>query len=114
MIRQIGKFLIKSLAETKNKKLRTKKGQIDFPRTIRASMKYEGTPYELIKMSRDVRVRQNKPTIYFLIDTSGSQDAGAYFSACMVYAISSALKDVNINIYTGADSNTGLANCIPD
>lgn len=114
MIKQIGGFLIKSLDETKNKKIRTKKGQIDFPRTIKSSMKYEGTPYELIKRSKDMRIRKNKPKIYFLIDTSGSQSAGTYFSVCITYAIASALKDVDMVIYTAADTSTNISGCIPD
>lgn len=102
MLKLINKFMITSLKETTRPKIRTRKGQIDFSRTIRASMQYEGTPYELKRKSKVVRMRQVQPKIYFILDTSGSQSHAIYLSVALIYGIISVLKEYDVIIYTGS------------
>jgi len=102
MVKAIRNFMIQDLKTTSRPATASRKGFIDFPRTIRASMKYEGDPYELHRKSKAIRTRQVKPAIYFIIDTSGSQDGGIILSIAMTYAIATVLKDYDIVLYTGS------------
>lgn len=99
----ITKFFIQSLKETSRPLLKTRKGSLDFPRTIKSSMRYEGTPYELKFRSEAQRIRTVKPHIYFLLDISGSQEQGVYISIPIIYAILTVLKDYDIILYTSSD-----------
>ncbi len=99
----ITKFFIQSLKETTRPLIKIRKGSLDFPRTIKSSMRYEGTPYELKFRSKAQRLRTVRPKIYFLLDISGSQDHGIYMSIPIVYAIISVLKEYDIILYTSSE-----------
>jgi hypothetical protein len=103
MLKFIRSFIVKSLKETSRPNTPSRKGSINFRRTIRASMQYEGEPYMLHRRSKSIKIRQNKPIIYFLLDTSGSQSEGIYASVAIAYAVASVLKDIDVVIYTASE-----------
>ncbi len=105
MIKNVRNFMIQDLKTTNRPAYKSRKGSIDFPRTMRASMRYEGDPYELHRKSKAIRIRQVKPHIYFIIDTSGSQNSGIFLSVALTYAIATVLKDYDITLYTGSYHN---------
>ena len=102
LIKMVTQFFINSLKETTQPNFKTKKGKINFKDTIRASMKYQGDPYELKRRSQALRTRRTKPTIYILIDVSGSQGHGIYISVALAYAFLKALPDYEIVLYTSS------------
>lgn len=106
MIKLISGFMINSLKETIRPRTSTRKGLISLPKTIKASMKYGGTLYELKKSSKAEKVRPVKPYIYILIDNSGSQGYGIYISIALTYALINALKDYEIVVYAAGHHNT--------
>jgi len=103
MLKLITKFFVKFLVETKAAAQRSRKGKLDFSKTIHESMKYGGTPYELKYRSHALRIRQVKPKIYFLIDISGSQEHGIYLSVAFAYACAVVLKEYDVVIYSSSD-----------
>lgn len=108
MIKFVRNFMIQTLLKTIRPKEISRKGKLNFPKTINAAMKYEGDPYELKFRSKALRVRGVKPRIYIIIDTSGSQSHGIYAGVALSYALATVLKDYEIILYTGSEHPSEL------
>ncbi|MCP5027040.1 MAG: VWA domain-containing protein [Actinomycetia bacterium] len=93
------------------KRRHLRRGQLDFRRTVRASLSYGGVPAE----PKFRHPRPSKPEIFVIADISGSVAAFARFTLHLVYAISGQFSKVRAFVFIdGLDEVTSYFEGVDD
>lgn len=87
LVRRMAKRLV-TMNDRRRKKAR--RGQLDFRRTLRAGLAYDGVPFE----PQWRRVKRERPRVMVLCDVSGSVAAVARFLLMFIYSVSETLPKV--------------------
>lgn len=101
--KRISNLVVESLNERKKQGKPTKRGHINFKKTMRHSMGNGGIPYELYYKNKDIKMSKEKPKIYIIVDVSGSCIQFIPLAATLAYAFIYALTEYEIVVYSAGD-----------
>lgn len=87
LVRRMAKQLISRHARRRKA---ANRGQLDFRRTLRAGLAYDGVPFN----THWRRIKKSKPSILVLCDVSGSVAAASRFLLMFLYSVSSELPKI--------------------
>lgn len=87
LVRRMAKRLV---AMNDRRKKTARRGQLDFRRTLRSGLAYDGVPFE----PRWRRIKKDRPRVMALCDVSGSVAAVSRFLLMFLYSVSETLPKV--------------------
>ncbi len=93
LVRRMAKRLV---AQHSRRKKAARRGQLDFRRTLRSGLAYDGVPFE----PRWRRIKKDQPRIMVLCDVSGSVAAASRFLLMFLHSVSAVLPKVRSFVFS--------------